>query len=639
MGSRLGRGPVDLARGGAGGQRPAHRGGQARVARVFPVRVPVRNVLELEAQPHDLARCDPAGACATSSARTCSVCTTLPAAAAPSGSAERNTAARPFQVFVIGECDSSRGRNSRVTAASASKSLRFRALIRSTSAMNRGSSCSASKVGSSSRNPDIGRSIDERALQPWKRFVALSKAGVNGGDVERRHVLLLLELQRTLQFRARLVEPGPASPMPVPRCRNCPACARRARAVAGIPPARAHAVRNVDRHARERCGRCRRDRRTPASRRAPRSPPDTARIEKNIAGGRARRDPQRFELPGALEIRQRARGGAVHSVRDAAPVISARVGRIQRDGAIVFGHAHLPVELVLDRDVTQRGMRGGELGLYLERALRRHARARVGIMRPHDSEHGQRRVTVRDAHMRQRITRIEREGFLEFHDRLLEALLGEPAPREPAVRVREIGRRVLGGTALTAARQVTSKRCTQRLADSFRDGVLHFENGREVLIEAAGPDLAAVFHVEQTRGDAQSAVAMLQRAVEHDLGVQRQACRERILVRRGVTTHGAQGLDDGTIEFAEPGDQRFGHAELEGFIALREHQRFEGQHGERLRADGDRGCRRRQIATRSQAPITRPPAPSTHGRQHGRTGAAFSAPLRQAVQPVVRWRR
>ena len=55
----------------------------------------------------------PSGACATSSARTWSVCTTLPAAEATSGSAVSNTVARPFQVFVIGNVTLTEGGNSR----------------------------------------------------------------------------------------------------------------------------------------------------------------------------------------------------------------------------------------------------------------------------------------------------------------------------------------------------------------------------------------------------------------------------------------------------------------------------------------------------------------------------------------------
>ena len=134
-------------------------------------------------------------------------------------------------------------------------------------------------------------------------------------------------------------------------------------------------------------------------------------------------------------------------------------------------------------------------------------------------------------------------------------MLSEATPCEPAVRVREIGSRVLGGAALAAPRHPIGQRCAQRLADSSCDGVLHFEDGGDVFIETAGPDLPAVFHVEQARGDAQAAVAMLKRTVQHDFGSERLTCSERILIRRGIAAHGAQGFDDGTIEFTEPGDQ------------------------------------------------------------------------------------
>ena len=52
------RGPFDVARGEAGGQGPRQGGGQPAVAGILPVGVPVRRVLDAQAQPQRLARHD-----------------------------------------------------------------------------------------------------------------------------------------------------------------------------------------------------------------------------------------------------------------------------------------------------------------------------------------------------------------------------------------------------------------------------------------------------------------------------------------------------------------------------------------------------------------------------------------------------
>ena len=92
----LRRGPFDGSRGGAGGQLPAQRGGEAGIARVHPVGVPLGRMLDQQAEPERLAGrhavgrvCDQLGAHLVRSSPTRLA---LTPGKAPTGSARANDA-------------------------------------------------------------------------------------------------------------------------------------------------------------------------------------------------------------------------------------------------------------------------------------------------------------------------------------------------------------------------------------------------------------------------------------------------------------------------------------------------------------------------------------------------------------------
>jgi hypothetical protein len=195
-----------------------------------------------------------------------------------------------------------------------------------------------------------------------------------------------------------------------------------------------------------------------------------------------------------------------------------------------------------------------------ERAARGPLARLVAFERGHRAEDARPVVEVRQLGVRERVTGVERDRFLERRERLRQRLIGELAPEVATAQVSLVRLRVPRAALAEAAALVGRESRHERRGDLLGDGVFEFEHVREALVEAFGPARRVPLDVEELDGHADALADAADVAVEHVSDAQRAPGVERPGVLK--TEHGAGRAQDEAADFREARDERVGQADL-----------------------------------------------------------------------------
>jgi hypothetical protein len=125
-------------------------------------------------------------------------------------------------------------------------------------------------------------------------------------------------------------------------------------------------------------------------------------------------------------------------------------------------------------------------------------------------------VRIREAGVRQRITRLELDRTLKVLETAFQIVGRSPVPVEASLQIGLVRR---GLRRLTA--RAVEQRQRQRLGDASGDRALNLEHAREVAVEGIGPRVRLVRDTNELRGDANHAGVAADAAFEHVIDVQR----------------------------------------------------------------------------------------------------------------------
>ena len=166
---------------------------------------------------------------------------------------------------------------------------------------------------------------------------------------------------------------------------------------------------------------------------------------------------------------------------------------------------------------ADRGVSFGQFGIKSDRTVRGSHRRLTRFLRRHDREVGQRAVRLRQAGVRGRVVRIQRNRLLKGvarGDQCLE-LAGQPVHKETAAQIQmvrlQVRRRLPDDRLVGWARE----RNLEAFRDRVRDLVLDGKHVVDVAVVPIGPDLVSVVDVDELRGNPQSVPHLPHAALEH----------------------------------------------------------------------------------------------------------------------------
>ena len=227
----------------------------------------------------------------------------------------------------------------------------------------------------------------------------------------------------------------------------------------------------------------------------------------------------------------------------------------------------------------ERRVHLGQVGLALLRARDGGRGGRVRLGRRRRAPQRPRGRARRDRRVRERERRVVRDGLAVEVERCAPSVFGRLVETRPAGQVGVVRARVRRRPPAAEPRLQLDRQGTR---DAPRDVRLQREDVREAPVEAVGPQLRLVGHLDESRRDADAVALAPHAALDEVVDTQRTADRVHRLAA-SLELHGGRARDHPQpmrARAAEHRDHLFGHALREALLLRVGADALERQHRE-----------------------------------------------------------